>query len=237
MSAPSRAGQAPSTPAGPPGRVPRLGRDSVSRLGWPPLPRLGRSAAKPRLGSPRPGWLSSGWAASPLPGWASCGRSPAGPTRCSPAGPAPSPPAGPGYVPQLGSLQQAAASSTPRLGRIRRIRPGRDSFPDRSSLAHLDRINQYAGWATLSTVPDGPGRDPWPSPDYSQGRPRYALLGRIIPLQGRYLLPPGHITRPASPPAHRASPGTPPGSDWHIFHRHVLVLGRPLAQTSISLLS
>jgi hypothetical protein len=28
----------------------------------------------------------------------------------------------------------------------------------------------------------------------------------------------------------------PPGSDWHILHRRMLVLGRPLAQTSISLL-
>jgi hypothetical protein len=29
----------------------------------------------------------------------------------------------------------------------------------------------------------------------------------------------------------------PPGSDWHILLRCMLVLGRPLAQTSISILS
>jgi hypothetical protein len=34
----------------------------------------------------------------------------------------------------------------------------------------------------IHTVSAGPGRDPWPSPDYSQGRPRYALPGRITPL-------------------------------------------------------
>jgi hypothetical protein len=63
------------------------------------------------------------------------------------------------------------------------------------------------------------------------------LPGRITLLRGRDLTPPGYILHPASTLAPCASPGTPLGSDWHILHRHMLVLGRPLAQISIFLLS
>jgi hypothetical protein len=169
-----------------------LGRDKgLTRLGW-------RSTC-----SPGPGQRFSAWAGVPLcpasrlgrrlsPGWAGTqppGRADSSPGRrplirpgwaCLPAGLA-------GKVPRLGRdvLTQlgrflcsgwAASSSSPRtrLGRIRRIRPGRDFL--------LQAAPCNPGWARLSTpagpdytVPAGPGRDPWPRPDYY-------LTGRVIPL-------------------------------------------------------
>jgi hypothetical protein len=192
------AGPDPVSPAGPPGQFP----------GWAvrPRPRLGRPLARPRLGRllrlpPRPASPSApGWASSPArPGWA--------------------------WLPRLGRLAVrpgwAASSSAPRLGRIRRIRPDRESSPGRLLAARLGRVRLFR----LGQV-DAPLAQARLSP----GRPNYSSPGRDLPS-------PGHIPRPASPPAHRASPGTPPSSDWHILHRHMLVLGRPLAQTSISILS
>jgi hypothetical protein len=215
------------TPAGPllfapgwAGAIPRLGRRSLpgwagqSSPSWAPerLPRLGRSPSHlraipspcfdTRLGSvPRPlslpGWAIvhlSGWASAPPPGWAGM------------------PPAG-----LLPAAPPRAIFPTPRLGRIRRIRPGRDSLQATLCQFRLGRIRAFRL---------GQAGTPLARLDYLHGRPNY-------PSPGRDLLPPGHIPRPALTPAPCASPGTPLGSDWHILHRHILVLGCPLAQTSI----
>jgi hypothetical protein len=117
---------------------PWLGRDSLPRLGWRALPRLGRLAAPGRPGAPLPpGWARSvaprpppapagpagrcpGWAFQPAPRWAGFLISRLG---CCP-GQAPRP-ARPGGL----LLVQT------RLGRIRRIRPGRDFPPGRHTLA------------------------------------------------------------------------------------------------------
>jgi hypothetical protein len=159
----------------------------------PPSLGVGRPADPARF---RPGW-AAGWVIRlglfPAPGWAGTSAPGWAAFPCRPQ-----------------------SSTAPRLGRIRRIRPGRDFLSGRLCL-------NPAG--PECSIPAGP-----PSV-YCSGwaRPGFPGPGRIIPLQGRYLLPLGHIPRPASPPARCASPGTPLGSDWHILLRHMLVLGRPLA--------
>jgi hypothetical protein len=155
------------------------------------FPCLGsRPASHPGWADPRPGWAGT------PPGWPS-------PPRPTPAGPLLALPC---PVLRLGSLQRT------RLGRIRRIRPGRDF------LLQVTPCNP--GWARLSTLAG-------PLLFYCSGRarPGFPGPGQIITLQGRYLPPPTYISHPAPCP----SPGTPLDSDWHILHRHMLVLGRPLA--------
>jgi hypothetical protein len=142
-------------PAGPASSL-RLGRLPSSRMGLPFVrpgwasglaTRLGRSF-RPRPGGPTspqrpagPDQEDSAWPGffsrppSTSPGWASSTRAPAGRLLCS-----------------------------ARLGRIRRIRPGRDYF----LWAAIPRPGFfYSGWAR-------PGF-PWPRPDY-------LFLGRFSPL-------------------------------------------------------
>jgi hypothetical protein len=83
---------------------------------------------------------------------------------------------------------------------------------------------------SLSTVPAGPGQDSLAQAGLFLPRLNYTSSGQDLP-------PPGHFPHPASTPSPCASPGMPLGSDWHIVHRYMRVLGRPLAQTSILLLS
>jgi hypothetical protein len=61
----------------------------------------------------------------------------------------------------------------PRLGRIRRIRPGQDSL--QAALAN-------SGWAGLEHFDWARPALPWPRPDYLHGRPDYISAGRINPL-------------------------------------------------------
>jgi hypothetical protein len=127
-----------------------------------------------------------------------------------------------------------------------------------SSSAPASRV--LAGWL-LRSAPAGPDQeDPaWPGflPQAAISQPRLGRICMFRPGQagislaqarlspsrtdysspGRDLPPPGHIILPASTPAPCASPGTPLGSDWHVLHRHMLVLGCPVAQTSIFHLS
>jgi hypothetical protein len=228
--------------------------------------RLGRhssSAAGP--GSLHPGWASipvapagrkssSGWAfpGRPCLGWADLAahapallRFPARPVCGDPAG-LPSSSAGPpglrpawapsalppspgcaacrlGLFDRLGSLLAAIFHRAP-VGPDQED-PAWPGFPSRPP--YLD-----PGWAGLST-PAGP---PFV---YCSGwaRPGFPGTGRIITLQGRDLTSPGYILRPASTPSSCASPRMPLGSDWHILHHRMLVLGRSLAQTNISHLS
>jgi hypothetical protein len=139
-----------------------------------------------------PGSLQAGWARSAAPRPPSVPNGPAGlcPGRASrpasalawavlasfPAGPTPWLGWRPGWAPS--SFSPVGPAAFTRLGRIRRIRPGRDSSPS----------GLY-----LRNIPAGPGRDaPGPGRDSSWqagillGRPDYYLGGRISPLQGRY---------------------------------------------------
>jgi hypothetical protein len=121
-------------PAGPPGRLPRLGCQAGCP-GWAPWPLAPGPPFLPRLG---------------------CFLCPVGRDSfyLAPAGPGQEDPAWPGFPPS-------------------------------------PFIN--SGWATLVTVPAGPGWDPWPRPDYPLCRSRYTLQGWIITLQGRYLPPPAYF--------------------------------------------
>jgi hypothetical protein len=100
---PARLGHPPSSPTWA-AALARLGRSSIPRLGRSALSRLGRDH--------RLGWAGS---SSSRPGRPSPVRPPAGPA--SPEG--------------LLFLQcpDGLAPAAPRLGRIRRIRPGRDFLP------------------------------------------------------------------------------------------------------------
>jgi hypothetical protein len=183
-----------------------------------PLPRLDRtSPQQPRLGRGKsapagllcaPGGPPPGQASAPRLGCLP-GRPPRPGWAGAPAGlPAPSPRSGQQPSPGWAGSGGSGLAGIPLL---------------RASVCAISRLGQ-AG------MPLAQAGIPLIRPDYIFGRPNYSSPGRD-------LLPPGHITRPASSTAHRASPGTPPGSDWHILHHRMLVLGRPLAQTSISLLS
>jgi hypothetical protein len=196
----SAASRPPSRPNGPAGLRPGRASRPASAPAGPSsvLPRLGRlhAPAGPRLGL----------------------------RRFTPAGPGRAPPAGPPSPARLLFLQRpdGLPSAAPRLGRIRRIRPGRDFPPDRHILNSGWAGLCYSGWARMGL--------PWPRPDYLHSRPDYySCRPRFTPS--------GIYTSSSSTPLLDASPGTPQGSDWHILLRHMLVLGRPLAQTSISLLS
>jgi hypothetical protein len=147
----------------------RSGRLVLSRLGLLRLAcpawaassstRLGRPPSNPAGPvRPRVGLLarSPGWAGFPAPAGPRLGL-----RRFTPAGPASSP----GWAARL----RLPARPVCRLGRLPLQARPPFVFPDGPDY----------------TVPAGPGRDPWPRPDYSQGRPRYALPGRIILLQGR----------------------------------------------------
>jgi hypothetical protein len=177
----------------------------------------------------------------PVSAWAGV-PSPPGPTsrprlgrRLAPGWAGASPPAGP--VPRPGWAGSSSrpvslscpgwAGMVPRLGQGLRRPAGpllflqadfsRPEFPAQAGIL-------YAGWLA--------------SAHYSgRARPGFPGPGRITPYVGRNSSSPTCFTYPASTPVPCASPGTPLGSDWHILHRHMLVLGRPLAQTSISLLS
>jgi hypothetical protein len=248
----------------PPGRIiSKLGRNRAAQAGiWP------HGLA---LRSSDPGWpgsLHPGWALLACPGgpfsWPS---PPRGPASRQPAGPTSAFPGWAGFLHPGWARKASLAPRLPghpgapmgrllatRLGRIRRIRPGRESSAGhlhsvprlgRNSSTRLGRLSPSRplsfnpGWAGL-TAPAGPppiyysgwARTvlPWPRPGYPPCRPNYSPPGPGF-------TSPGYILRPASALASCASPGTPLGSDWHLLHRHMLVLGRPLAQTSISLLS
>jgi hypothetical protein len=198
--------------------APRLGRD-VCAPGWDSAPQANPAGPEGRC----PGWApapqaNSGWASWPCPGWAFSPRPGWAPGRAS---------AGPEPLPRLGLRPDA------RLGFLQLHAP---AGPDREDPAWPGFLSRPAyadpGWAGLTT-PAGP-----PFIHYSgRARPGFPGPGRITPLPGRYSPPPAYFTHPASTPAPCASPGTPLGSDWHILHHYMLVLGRPLAQTSISLLS
>jgi hypothetical protein len=183
----------------------------------------------PRGPTPRsafPGWAGVPATSGPSrrPGLSPC---PAGPLATDPAGPAPRPPAG--LLPQrprLGSLLQRTglprlgfSQCSTRLGRIRRIRPGRD-FPSRLPLLITGWAGLwYSGWARLIL--------PWPRPDYLHNRPRYSSPGpRFIPTGVFYSFGINSIVLCQSwdasrlglahPPSLYAGLGTPLGSDQHI---------------------
>jgi hypothetical protein len=90
-------------------------------------------------------------------------------------------------------------------------------------------------------IPDGPDCITSAGPPSmhcsGQARPGFPGPGRITPLQGRDLLPLDHFRHSTLTPLPGAGPRMPLGSDWHILHHHMLVLGCPLAQTSILLSS
>jgi hypothetical protein len=200
-----------------PGQQPRPGQAGTPRSGWAAwlLPLLGQGSAHP------------GWAFRPHPGWAGGALPPAGLRSPPPTGPLG---LHPGWA--TGSSSQAGASP---------LRLGRDSLPfgwaaacpgGPSSLAGIYSLgpaySYCSGWARQGSLAQS-GLLPrkaeicTPRPDYIPPRPKFISSGILA--------------RPASTPASYASPGTPPDSDWHTLHRRMLVLGRPLAQTSISLLS
>jgi hypothetical protein len=166
----------------------RLGRNLSIWLGRHPLPGGPRRPCSPsRLGGPLsfPAWAGASHLAGlglPAPAWAA---TPAGPQATCPAG----------AFSRLGLWLAAPAGPLPlappagrplrstRLGRIRRIRPGRDSSPGRhlhhARLGRIRRIRPGRDFSPsgrhLGTVPAGRGRD-------SPG------LGRIIPLQADLVL-------------------------------------------------
>jgi hypothetical protein len=209
--------------------IPAWASSSLPRLGicpgWAVPPRPGLLPLPGRASVPRPASASRAGSRAPAslrfptrpsrPGWAAVLRIPGGPS----SSPGRLPRLGRGLVPRPGWAAGLPVPAGP-LGWLTAGPPGR--APGWAGMIHplLDR-DIIPGWACLS-IPAGPLLF------YCSGRarPGFPGPGRIIPLQGRYLLPPGHIPHPASSPAHRASPGTPPGSDWHILHRHMLVLGR-----------
>jgi hypothetical protein len=175
--------------------------------GWAGWPNPGRAFL------PCPGWaakVSPGWAGVSIPGWAGVSI--------------------PGWagkaVPRVGRrvISPAGLLSFHRAGACIRARPA-----SQASIPAQAGIPNPAGLAP-ACIPAGLGRGSLPRPDYY-------LAGRIITPVGRDSFPLAYFTHPGSPPAQRASPGTPPGSDRHILHHRMLVLGRSLAQTSISLLS
>jgi hypothetical protein len=93
---------------------------ALARLGRSSVPRVGRSVAPPRLGRSALSRLGRDY----RPGWA--GSSSSRPSRPPPV----RPPAGPAPPEGLLFLRRpdGLAPAMPRLGQIRRIRPGRD-FP------------------------------------------------------------------------------------------------------------
>jgi hypothetical protein len=192
-----------------------------------PLPRLGfRPSGRPRRGPASPLQQQPGWQVSRLglqrAGWA--GRTPPHPGLPPPP---PGPPASsPGWAwrPRLGLLRYACPGWAAWLipGWAGMIRPllDRDIFP---------------GWACLSTpagpdytVPAGPGRDPWPRPDYLPHRPNYISCRPRFTPSGTYSS--SSIVYSAScqswdasrlglayPSPSYAGLGTPLGSDRHIY--------------------
>jgi hypothetical protein len=154
-----------------------------------------------------------------------------------PAGPRPGPSASQrGPVFRL-AFPGWALSQLPRLGRRPLLLPGQHPGGPATSPRPAGPDQEDPAWPGLSpsgryfgTVPAGPGRDSLAQAGLLLPRPNY-------PSPGRDLLLPGHFHHSALTPASCASPGTPPGSDWHILHHYMLVLGRPLAQTSILHLS
>jgi hypothetical protein len=219
----------------------RAGRRISTRLG-----RLSLAPAGPPL-LLDPGWAglaSPGWAGTPPPagplllvsrlGSVRLGRHPAWvpAPRTSQAGPL-------ARVPRLG-LRRRPGWAIPAFGRSSTWLPAGPPHPllpgwagsGGSGLAGIPSPGRYKSIPVgpVLHIPAGPGRDSLAQAGLILSRLDYTTSGWD-------LLPPGHIPRPASPPALCASLGTPPGSDWHILHHRMLVLGRPLAQTSISLLS
>jgi hypothetical protein len=170
------------------------------------------------------------WAGHRLPRLGLWLLTPVGPLAAHPGWAAPfrqaSAPAGP--VRSLLRLGRCAAFSgwadvtASRLGRLLHSRLGRRAKPGQADFLH---------------VPAGPGRDfsspGWDSPCQA-GLP---LPRPTLPPLGQDLLPSDYILHPASTPASCASLATPFGSDWHILHRYMLVLGHPFAQTSILYIS
>jgi hypothetical protein len=222
-------------------------------------PGMGLLASSPRLGRPICPGLSPGGPAFLHPG---VGRHlfPGGPRSLSrPAGLFPLPSwagvlTGPAPLPGWASAQAGLPPVCPRLGLLSRAPAGPwTGCPGWAVWPAAPRLPPARpGWAGLGE--SGLAGNPLQAASLQPrlGRVRLFRLGQVgAPLAqaglspcrpnftspGRDLLPPGHIPRPASPPAPCASPGMPPGSDWHFLHRHMLVLGRPLAQTSISILS
>jgi hypothetical protein len=184
-------------------------RPSSVPVGPESVPRLASSPAGPDPFSP-------GWAAIPLSscsGWASrlaslwLGRQ--ADSRLDLLG-TPS-----GWA---GMSSPAGPGYLPRLGRLASSGPG---LPQAGTPRHvgiyLFRLGLYQ-----CTVPAGPG---------------FPSRGRIITLQGQDLLPPDHFHHLASTPSPCVSSGMLLGSNWHIIHHRMLVLGRPLAETSILHLS
>jgi hypothetical protein len=198
------------------------GRHMASLAGIKPLSRLGRDSlvpARPARPTPRLGRVSS----------VQLGRS---------------------------TFSRLGRDLLRRLGRSLQPRPGRRPLPRVGRSAAKPRLGRHPpspGWAGFFTAPGwagsggsglagiifpgrflqdpaGPGLVysgrarpgfPWPRPDFLSP-------GRISPLwDGIYSL--GHFLHPASIPSPCASLGTPLGSDWHILHRCMLVLGCPLA--------
>jgi hypothetical protein len=201
-------GRHTSSPAGPIPLLLRLGRSFLCPAGPPGRAPAGPSSRLPRLGQLLP---DPDWAC--LPVWA--GLPVGGLGRLPPRlGLEPVVPAGLPGRPLPGFLLRCAPVGPDQEDPAR---PGLSSGPP--------PVNP--GWAGIPLAQAGL---PFP-------RPEFLLAGRIITLIGRNSPPPAYFTHPASTPTHGASPGTPPGSDWHILHHHMLVLGRPLAQTSISFLS
>jgi hypothetical protein len=70
-----------------------------------------------------------------------------------------------------------------------------------------------------------------------QARPGQHSPRPDLPPQGRDLFSPDYFLHLVSTPMSCVSLGMPLGSDWHILHHYMLVLGRPLAHTSILYIS
>jgi hypothetical protein len=148
-------------PAGPVGVLPRLGRDKFPRLGQ--LPRAPANSSRPAC-----------------PGWA--GAPPGGPPRPLPrlgqralSGRRHLPRLGRDFAPRMGRSCQPPAGLPdllPRLGRITRIRPGRD-LPARL-ISFVSRLGQ----AGIPLAQAG----------ILLSRPGFFLLGRITTLEAGFHL-------------------------------------------------
>jgi hypothetical protein len=216
-----------------------LGRRSTAAdPGWAgtSLPPAGPS---PPASSPGQAFRPApGWASSSSPGWA--GRPPASrpapfPGRAS--APRPAFLRAPGWAGRQHSPGWAGAifRQASRLGRLPPVPAGPASPPGRDSSsrpqAALCRLGRFRPAGPVSFISRlGQTGIPLAQAGIPLIRPSYSSPGQDLP-------PLAYNIYPGSTPAHCVSPGTPPGSDWHFLHRRMLVLGRPLAQTSISLLS